>query len=118
MISSITAAMPGTLSSISPGRSCPSHAAIGRTWVIQCEDWYKCFSALLCRAKSPDARPGLRAVEGCPDVGQTEPSVEILQRRDVRYSYLRLSRRLIISTPRTFPPSWPTLSATGATCFH
>src|SRR5215831_20962656 len=40
MISSITAAMPGTLSSISPGRSCPSRAAIGRTWVIQCEDWY------------------------------------------------------------------------------
>src|SRR5215471_15465930 len=39
-ISSITAAMPGTLSSISPGRSCPSRAAIGRTWVIQCEDWY------------------------------------------------------------------------------
>src|SRR5262249_21082124 len=41
MISSITAAMPGTLSSISPGRSCPSRAAIGQTWVIQCEDWYK-----------------------------------------------------------------------------
>src|SRR5215471_1633140 len=40
MISSITAAMPGTLSSISPGRSCPSRAAIGQTWVIQCEDWY------------------------------------------------------------------------------
>jgi hypothetical protein len=32
------------------------------------------------RRKSPDARPGLRAVEGCPEVGQTEPSVEILQR--------------------------------------
>src|SRR5262245_45891689 len=40
MISSITAAMPGTLSSISPGRSCPSRVAIGQTWVIQCEDWY------------------------------------------------------------------------------
>src|SRR6266568_7149047 len=24
----------------SPGRSCPSHAAIGRAWVTQCEDWY------------------------------------------------------------------------------
>jgi hypothetical protein len=35
------------------------------------------------RKKSPDARSGLRAVEGCPEVGQTEPSVEILQRRDV-----------------------------------
>src|SRR4029450_2125485 len=40
-ISSTTAATPGTRSSISPGRSCPSRAAIGRAWVIQCEDWYK-----------------------------------------------------------------------------
>ena len=38
-ISSITAATPGTRSSISPGRSCPSRAAIGRPWVTQCEDW-------------------------------------------------------------------------------
>src|SRR5262249_59818959 len=51
MISSITAAMPGTLSSISPGRSCPSRAAIGQTWVIQCEDWYK--RALLEPESSP-----------------------------------------------------------------
>jgi hypothetical protein len=35
-----TAAMPGTRSSISPGRSCLSPAAIGQPWVIQCEDWY------------------------------------------------------------------------------
>jgi hypothetical protein len=40
-ISSTTAATPGTRSSISPGRSCPSRAAIGRAWVTQCEDWYK-----------------------------------------------------------------------------
>ena len=40
-ISSITAATPGTHSSISPGRSCPSRAAIGQPWVTQCEDWYK-----------------------------------------------------------------------------
>jgi hypothetical protein len=40
-ILSTTAAMPGTRSSISPGRSCPSPAAIGQAWVIQCEDWYK-----------------------------------------------------------------------------
>ena len=32
-ISSITAATPGTGSSISPGRSCPSHAATGPAWV-------------------------------------------------------------------------------------
>jgi hypothetical protein len=31
---------PGTRSSISPGRSCPSRAAIRRPWVTQCEDWY------------------------------------------------------------------------------
>ena len=39
-ISSITAATPGTRSSISPGRSCPSRAAIGLPWVTQCEDGY------------------------------------------------------------------------------
>jgi transposase len=39
MTSSITAAMPATPSSISHGRSCLSHDAIGPTWVIQCEDW-------------------------------------------------------------------------------
>jgi hypothetical protein len=39
-ISSTTAVTPGTRSSISPGRSCPSRAAIGRAWVTQCEDWY------------------------------------------------------------------------------
>src|SRR5207245_10978123 len=40
-ISSTTAATPGTRSSISPGRLCPSRAAIGQVWVTQCEDWYK-----------------------------------------------------------------------------
>src|SRR5215813_427972 len=54
MISSITAAMPGTLSSISPGRSCPSRAAIGQTWVIQCEDWY-----YICLPPSRNATGGL-----------------------------------------------------------
>ena len=39
--SSITAATPGTPSSISPGKSCPSHAAIGLSSVSQFEDWYK-----------------------------------------------------------------------------
>ena len=38
--SSITAATPGTPSSISPGKSCPSHAAIGLSSVSQFEDWY------------------------------------------------------------------------------
>src|SRR6266478_1801817 len=40
-ISSTTAVTPGTPSSISPGRSCPSRTAIGQAWVTQCEDWYK-----------------------------------------------------------------------------
>ena len=38
--SSITAAMPGTHSSISPGKSCPSRFAIGPRAVTQSEDWY------------------------------------------------------------------------------
>ena len=39
--SSITAATPGTRSSISRGKSCPSPAAIGQSQVSQSEDWYK-----------------------------------------------------------------------------
>src|SRR5262249_4159403 len=39
--SSITAATPGTRSSISRGKSCPSPAAIGQPQVTQSEDWYK-----------------------------------------------------------------------------
>src|SRR5262245_20498759 len=39
--SSITAATPGTPSSISRGKSCPSPAAIGQPQVTQSEDWYK-----------------------------------------------------------------------------
>ena len=31
---------PGTRSSISPGKSCPSLAAIGQSLVTHCEDWY------------------------------------------------------------------------------
>jgi hypothetical protein len=38
--SSITAATPGTPSSISPGKSCPSHAANGPSSVSQFEGWY------------------------------------------------------------------------------
>ena len=38
--SSITAATPGTRSSISRGKSCPSPAAIGQPQVAQSEDWY------------------------------------------------------------------------------
>src|SRR5262249_31548016 len=38
--SSITAATPGTRSSISRGKSCPSRAAIGQPQVTQSEDWY------------------------------------------------------------------------------
>ena len=39
-ISSITAATPGTRSSINLGKSCPSLAAIGQSSVTQSEDWY------------------------------------------------------------------------------
>jgi hypothetical protein len=37
---SITAATPGTPSSINPGKSCRSHIAIGQSSVTQSEDWY------------------------------------------------------------------------------
>ena len=54
-ISSITAATLGTPSSISLGKSCPSHAATGQPWVTQCEDWYKwiigCIILDLCLAR-------------------------------------------------------------------
>ena len=39
--SSITAATPGIRSSINPGKSCPSLAAIGQSPVTHCEGWYK-----------------------------------------------------------------------------
>ena len=42
--SSITAAMPGTPSSLSLGKSCPSPAATGQASVNHCEDWYKSLS--------------------------------------------------------------------------
>jgi hypothetical protein len=38
--SSITAAMLGTRSSTSPGKSCPSPIAVGRSSVNHCEGWY------------------------------------------------------------------------------
>ena len=38
--SSITAATRGTRSSINPGKSCPSLAAIGQSPVNHCEGWY------------------------------------------------------------------------------
>src|SRR3954464_2909064 len=39
--SSTIAATPGTRSSTSPGKSCPSLAVIGQSPVTYCEDWYK-----------------------------------------------------------------------------
>ena len=39
--SSTTAATRGTRSSINPGKSCPSLAAIGQSPVNHCEGWYK-----------------------------------------------------------------------------
>ena len=44
--SSITAATPGTPSSISPGKSCPSHAATGPSSVNQSEGWYKALAGV------------------------------------------------------------------------
>ena len=44
--SSITAATPGIRSSINPGKSCPSLAAIGQSPVTHCEGWYKRESCL------------------------------------------------------------------------
>src|SRR4029079_11677490 len=41
--SSTTAATRGTRSSINPGKSCPSLAAIGQSPVNHCEGWYKYF---------------------------------------------------------------------------
>jgi hypothetical protein len=38
--SSTTAATSGRRSSISRGKSCPSLAAIGQTWITQRENWY------------------------------------------------------------------------------
>src|SRR4030095_1650978 len=52
-ISSTIAVTPGTRSSISPGRSCPSRAAIGRAWVTQCEDWYYSQSRAGCNCQTP-----------------------------------------------------------------
>jgi len=49
---SITAATPGTRSSISRGKSCPSLAAIGQPQVTQSEDWYK-FDASIFGGESP-----------------------------------------------------------------
>ena len=43
--SSITAATPGIRSSINPGKSCPSLAAIGQSPVTHCEGWYYKISA-------------------------------------------------------------------------
>ena len=40
--SSTIAATPGTRSSTSPGKSCPSLAVIGQSPVTCCEDWYYC----------------------------------------------------------------------------
>src|SRR5439155_19002005 len=47
--SSTTAAMLGTHSSISHGKSCPSPIANGRSSVTNCEDWYSTPSQRLLR---------------------------------------------------------------------
>ena len=56
--SSITAAMPGTPSSISPGKSCLSHTATGPSSVTQSEDWYNTHQAArLARSSANAALP-------------------------------------------------------------
>ena len=56
--SSTIAATPGTRSSTSPGKSCPSLAVIGQSPVTYCEDWYKTvFSKVLRALIDPNAAP-------------------------------------------------------------
>jgi DDE superfamily endonuclease len=52
--SSTIAATPGTRSSTSPGKSCPSLAVIGQSPVTYCEDWYylQLFSNRRCLRRS------------------------------------------------------------------
>jgi hypothetical protein len=62
--SSITAATPGTRSSTSRGKSCPSRTAIGQPQVTQSEDWYKSH-AKSTTPKTPTTRGSLpRRLEG------------------------------------------------------
>lgn len=62
--SSITAAMPGTPSSISPGKSCSSHVATGLPSVTHSEEWYNSSNSLcaaprvLTQANHPLIRAG------------------------------------------------------------
>ena len=64
---SITVATPGTLSSTSHGRSCPSRNATGPQSVNHCEDWYKAIrpalsaSFLSTRARARRSRRALSA---------------------------------------------------------
>src|SRR5271169_5670922 len=62
-ISSITAATPGTPSSTSHGRSCPSHCAIGLQSVSHFEDWYKIPNKLFRNILPMSAYPRKRT---CP----------------------------------------------------
>jgi len=50
--SSTTAATPGTRSSTSPGKSCPSLAVIGQSQVTHCEGWYNAWRTG-CHADQP-----------------------------------------------------------------
>src|SRR6476659_7325690 len=51
--SSTIAATPGTRSSTSPGKSCPSLAVIGQSPVTYCEDWYKSLTPFYLRDLAP-----------------------------------------------------------------
>ena len=73
--SSITAATPGTPSSISPGRSCPSHAATGLPSVSHREDWYKPTEPIhRWEGKSPP-QGGARGMQSWPQIGRARMPV-------------------------------------------
>jgi hypothetical protein len=55
--SSTTVAMPGTRSSTSPGKSCPSPAAIGLVPVNHCEGWYNAFGLASPSPRLPPPPP-------------------------------------------------------------
>src|SRR5262245_9993481 len=67
--SSITAATPGTRSSISRGKSCPSPAAIGQPQVTQFEDWYNPFCRLF-EGGAALAKDPVRPLQDVDDLGK------------------------------------------------
>src|SRR5262249_47165589 len=104
---SITAATPGTRSSISRGKSCPSPAAIGQPQVTQSEDWYYSCHPILRRPVGRGQLSGIiiDEAEGLPSSSayrlrfgsllRAYQLVGFRPRRDYRYIEInRLLRKL------------------------